>query len=190
MSHEETFGNSVQWPSTSLICTGGFGICHRPGCHCSPLVGLPSGWLSGRTSCPGHGPQPGLSWFGILMQLSCCLFSNNWWAEELVGLFSDFICQMKVKGVILPLRCRWQSSRHCGLHRYTQKDSDPGDGDGDGKEDGDGDGEEDDELAVVSMMISPAWMMTVTKAASHGHEEEPGNLWYRVCHHYITLHVL
>ena len=99
---------------------------------------------------------------------------------------------MKVKGVILPLRCRWQSSRHCGLHRYTQKDSGPGDGDGDGKEDGDGDGDgkEDDELAVVSMMISPAWMMTVTKAASHGHEEEPGNLWYRVCHHYITLHVL
>ena len=34
------------------------------------------------------------------------LFSNNWWAEELVGLFSDFICQMKVKGVILPLHCR------------------------------------------------------------------------------------
>ena len=62
------------------------------------------------------------------------------------------------------------------MHRYTQKDSGPGDGDGDGKEDGDGDGEEDDELAVVSMMISPAWMMTVANAASHDHEEEPGNL--------------
>ena len=31
-------------------------------------------------------------------------------------------------------------------------------------------------MVMVSVMISPAWMMTVTKAASHGHEEEPGNL--------------
>ena len=190
MSHEETFGNSFHWPSTSLICTGGFGICHRPGCHCSPLVGLPSGWLSGRTSCPGHGPQPGLSWFGILMQLSCCLFSNNWWAEELVGLFSDFICQMKVKGVILPLRCRWQSSRHCGLHRYTQKDSDPGDGDGDGIR----------KMVMVMVRKMMNWQWCRWWSHLHGWwrwQKRPLmamkrnlGIYDTVCHNYITLHVL